>query len=49
MAEVGFGLLKVLHGTVGELFCRSQLLKTWGLARCIPKTKNLSAPHHHPV
>lgn len=47
MAEVAFGLLRVPHGTVGKLFCWSQLLKTWGLGRHIPKTRNLSEPHHH--
>lgn len=47
--EVGFGLLKVLRGTVGKLFCWSQLLKTWGLGRRIPKPRNLGAPHHYPA
>lgn len=48
MAEVGLGLLKVLHGTVGKFFGCSQLQRTWGLGRCIPKTRYLIAPHHHP-
>lgn len=59
VAEMGFGVLKVLHGTVGKLFYWRQLLKTQGLGRSIPKPRNLAAPtppaclgttsHHHPI